>query len=92
MDRQKNDQEHGAFRVFTAIAVLSKKFSLIRYPLAGIVFVVELIRNKSELRKLLIQGRDIRRDRRTARAELPDTQLHPFSGRTAHTLGGRNSG
>jgi hypothetical protein len=44
------------FALFTAIAVLSKKFSLIMYPLAGIVFVVELIRNKSELKKYLIQG------------------------------------
>jgi hypothetical protein len=44
------------FAIFTALAVLSKKFSLLMFPLAGIVFVVELIRNKSEMKKLLIQG------------------------------------
>ncbi len=44
------------FAIFTALAVLSKKFSLIMFPIAGIVFVVELIKNRSEYKKLLIQG------------------------------------
>jgi hypothetical protein len=44
------------FAIFTAIAVLSKKFALIMFPLAGIVFVVELVKNRRDYKKLLVQG------------------------------------
>jgi hypothetical protein len=42
--------------VFTAISILSKKSALAMLPLAGIVFVVELVKNRTEWKKFLVQG------------------------------------
>lgn len=42
--------------VFTALAILSKKTALILFPLCGIVFLIELFKNKQEYRHYIKLG------------------------------------
>ena len=42
--------------VFTALAMLAKKSAMVLYPVLGIVFIIELIRHRTEYRKYLFQG------------------------------------